>query len=275
MDHAVADHVAVLGEEEGHAHVLLHEQDRNAFIAVDAVDDAEDVEHDARGEGGARLVEHDELGVGHQATPDDEHLHLAPAQGCGKLAAALAEHREIVEHLLHVGRDPRLVAAGIGADPEVLLHRHGRVHVLALGDLGEPAPDDDVGLAVPDLLAVELDGPGPHWQEAGDRLQQRRLAGTVTAEESDDTAFGHGHVDAAQDLYLAVSGLEVANFEHGGSFSRTASRADPFPHTGSEEQRASLGPGGRPILPSKAVEQWRYRLIRTPRAISRRCSSIR
>ena len=98
-----------------------------------------------------------------------------------------------------------------------LLHRHGRIHVLALRDLGEPAPDDYVGLSVLDLLAIELDGAGPYRQKSGDCLQQGRLAGPVAAEKSDDTAFRHGHGDTTRDVYLAVSDLEVANGEHAGS----------------------------------------------------------
>ena len=68
-----------------------------------------------------------------KAPADDEHLHLAPAQGGGELPAALTEDREVVEHLADVGGDAGPVAPGVGADPEVLLDRHGGIHVLAPG----------------------------------------------------------------------------------------------------------------------------------------------
>src|SRR6266540_3196598 len=55
VNDAVLDHVAVFGEQQRHPHVLLDHQQRHA-VAADAADRAEDVEHDLRGERGARLV---------------------------------------------------------------------------------------------------------------------------------------------------------------------------------------------------------------------------
>ena len=191
--------------------VLLDEEDRDPLVAADPVHDAEDVEDDARGEGRARLVEHDELRPRHEPPTDDEHLDLPSAQGGSELAAALAEDREVVEHLAHVGGDPGPVTPRVGADLEVLLDGHRGVHVLSLGDLGEAPLHDLVRPPVVDGLALELDGAVPDRKEPGDGLQQRRLAGTVPPEEGHDLPLGHRHVDPAQDLHLAVSGRDTLN----------------------------------------------------------------
>src|SRR3989304_1293634 len=45
-------HVAVLGYGESQAHVLLHQEDRCVFLAVDRLDDAEELAVDRRGAGG-------------------------------------------------------------------------------------------------------------------------------------------------------------------------------------------------------------------------------
>src|SRR5204862_6220312 len=56
--HHAADlkHVAVIGEAERHARILLDEEDRRPFLAIDPHDDAEDLSDQDRREAQRRLV---------------------------------------------------------------------------------------------------------------------------------------------------------------------------------------------------------------------------
>jgi hypothetical protein len=52
-------------------------------------------------------------------------------------------------------------------------------------------------------------------QHAGDRLEQRRLAGSVWAEQGDDAAFTHLHIDMLQRRDGAViANGNIGNAEH-------------------------------------------------------------
>jgi DNA-binding transcriptional LysR family regulator len=64
-------------------------------------DDVEDLAHDQRGQAQARLVEHQQLGLGHQGAAHRQHLPLAAGQRAGQAGAALLEAREGGEDLLH------------------------------------------------------------------------------------------------------------------------------------------------------------------------------
>ena len=49
--------------------------------------------------------------------------------------------------------------------------------------------------------------------QAHDRLDRRRAARSVSAEQADDLALADVHVDAVQDMALAIVGLEVLELE--------------------------------------------------------------
>ena len=68
-----------------------------------------------------------------------------------------------------------------------------------------------------DVGAGEADAAGMDRDEAGDGLDEGRLAGAVRAEEDDDLAGRHGEVDAAHDRQVAlVAGDERVGREGGG-----------------------------------------------------------
>ena len=66
-----------------------------------------------------------------------------------------------------------------------------------------------------DPFAVERDLAGGRLDPAGDRLEQRRLADAVAAENAEHLAVAHGEVDALDDVARAVVGVQVADVEHG------------------------------------------------------------
>ena len=67
-----------------------------------------------------RLVEHEQLGAGHQPAAHREHLLLAAGQRAALLGDALLEAREELEDTLEVGLDAVLVLAKERAHLEVL-----------------------------------------------------------------------------------------------------------------------------------------------------------
>ena len=92
------------------------------------------VAHQERGEAQRRLVEQQQLRVGHQRPADGQHLLLAAGEGAGELVAPFLEPREQREDALAVFLDARLVAAqGVGAHVQVFVHRQRREDLAAFG----------------------------------------------------------------------------------------------------------------------------------------------
>ena len=98
-DRALLHDVDALAGLQGQRHVLLDQQDRDAF-AVQHVDDLPDLRDHARHQPFGRLVEQDDLGLEHHGAGDRQHLLLAARQRAAGLVAPLGQHREIGEHLV-------------------------------------------------------------------------------------------------------------------------------------------------------------------------------
>src|SRR5215475_7279071 len=101
-DAADLEHVAEVGGHERHVRVLLDQQDGDAELAVDALDDVEDVLHQLGAEAERGLVQQHQPGPRHQGAADGKHLLLAARQRAGALVGALAQHREIAEHRFEI-----------------------------------------------------------------------------------------------------------------------------------------------------------------------------
>ena len=98
-DGALAHDVGVVGHAHGHAEVLLHQQDRLPG-RLEPLDDPEDLVDDHRRQTLRRLVEEQQVGVGHERAGDREHLLLAAAQEVALVLAPLGQLGEDLEHLL-------------------------------------------------------------------------------------------------------------------------------------------------------------------------------
>src|SRR3989304_9144563 len=105
-------HVAVLGYGESQAHVLLHQEDRCVFLAVDRLDDAEDLADDERGQPQGGFIEGKEPGPRHEPAADGEHLLLAAGEGVRGLLPPLSEDGEVAEEALHIEPDGGAAGAG-------------------------------------------------------------------------------------------------------------------------------------------------------------------
>ena len=129
------------------------------------------------------------VGRAMSARPDGEHLLLAAGQRAALLLQALAQPREEREHALEVGRRCRPVGCRAKAPSSRFSSTviRGKIRRPS-GDWRDAEPHDAVGGQRVDALAVEGDGAAPRPHGAEDRLQRRRLAGAVGADQRDDLA---------------------------------------------------------------------------------------
>ena len=122
---------------------------------------------------------------------------------------------------------------------QVFHRRHVGDDAAALHHLEDAAADDLVGIDAVDALAVEDDLAAGDFavfglEQAGDRLQRRRFAGAVGAEQRHDRALRHLEAQAAQHQDdVVIDHLDVAHGEQrrsGGAALAEARRFDGFGH---------------------------------------------
>ena len=126
------------------------------------------------------------FGLRHQRAPHRHHLLLAAGQRPRELGAPLVEQREERVDALVVLL--RRAAVQVRAHLEVLEHAHRREQAAVLGDDRHPLRDPVARLLVGHVLAVEPDPAGARLHDAERRLQRRRLARRVAAEQADELA---------------------------------------------------------------------------------------
>ena len=162
-----------------------------------------------------RLVEQHDLRLAEQRAGDRDLLALAAGERADLAAQARDRHRQVREQLAGLVLHPRLVelardGAGAGRDLLAAEEEVGDdVEVVAerevLVDGRDPERGRVLGLGDRDLLAAEADRAGVGGVDAGDRLDHRRLAGAVVADEADHLAGVDGEVDPVQCLDRAES----------------------------------------------------------------------
>ena len=163
---------------------------------------------------GRRLVEEQELGLGHQRAADREHLLLTAGHRARLLLLAFLQAREQVEDAVHVLGDAGLVLAQVGPEVEVLTHGHALEALAALRRLRDPERDDLLGRGPRDLLAHELDRARAWRREPGDRAQRRGLPGAVRTDQGDDAALLDFQAHAMEGFDRAVGDMEIFDGEH-------------------------------------------------------------
>src|SRR5581483_1617405 len=120
--------------------------------------------------------------------------------------AALVEEGEERVHALEVLL--RAAAAEVRAHLEVLEHRHRREQAPVLGHDRHPASDPVARRPARHVLAAEDDAPRARPDDAEDRLQRRRLARRVAAEEADELAGPDLEPEVLEDVDRPVEGVD-------------------------------------------------------------------
>jgi hypothetical protein len=108
---------------------------------------------------------------------------------------------------------PAPVLATVGTEFEVVLDRQVREHHATLGALRQTERHDLVRRDARDVPALEHDAAGLGRDQARDGAQQRRLAGTVRADERDDLALPDRDRDVLERVHCAVEHLEPLHHE--------------------------------------------------------------
>ncbi|MGY3367647.1 hypothetical protein ACVWZL_004772 [Bradyrhizobium sp. GM2.4] len=179
------------------------------------MDDREHLFHQQRRQTHRGFVHQDHLRARHQRAADREHLLLA----AGKITSqsgALLQAREIVEDHVEIGAN-LAVPASEGAELEIFQRGHVGDDAPALHHLEDAAANDLVGIDAVDALAPEQDLAARDFavlglEQPGDRLQRRRLAGAVGAEQRHDRALGHVEAETAQHQDdVVIDDLDVAH----------------------------------------------------------------
>ncbi|MGY4375180.1 hypothetical protein ACVWZ3_002819 [Bradyrhizobium sp. i1.3.6] len=197
-DLAAFEQVEVVDHLQRRLDVLLDQQHRQAAIDQQA-DAGEQVGDQPGREARGRLVQHQHARAGEQGAPDREHLPFAAGECCALVRTALGEAREELENL---GDGEEMPAGRVRGRPhqcQVLVDGQLRKDVLAFRHQRKAARHPLVRGEFLDAASFELDAAGDHGAAtgpAGERIDQRGLAGAVGADEANHSPRGHADIDA-------------------------------------------------------------------------------
>src|SRR5712691_2300763 len=206
---AVVENEHDLAQPHDDLHVVLHEQHRLALVA-EAADGLEQVVEERAVHAGGRLVEQDQRRVAHEHPHELDQLLLA----VGEIAGVLAGER------LELHEREQLPRPALGGGPVAAGHHQ---QVLERGQLGEDARHleraahalhrDLPRFQSVDALAPEEDAAGVAPLEAGDAVEERRLAGAVGTDEAVDPAGLEAQRDAVDRGDAAEALLDAVDLE--------------------------------------------------------------
>ena len=210
-DHPLLEQQHPVGELGDEVEVLLHHDDGDALLAVEAPQQLDDRVDDGGLDAFRRLVEEDELGLGDEAAGDREKLLLAARESPALAVQQRLEARE-------PGEDPPdrlLLLAAVGRDPhaDVVLHAQVREDAAPLRHVPEPEPRPLARPLPGEVEARVADDPAGRGHDAHDGLEEGGLAHPVVAEHPDDLALLHREVDPVQHRHPAVPGAQRLDFE--------------------------------------------------------------
>src|SRR5882762_6351084 len=165
------------------------------------------------------VVQHD-VRVGHRRAADHEHLLLASGEIAGLDGAPFLQTREVAVDALDPGGHALPVRLDVSAGDQVFFGGQVFEDPTAFEHLHDAAPDHPVRGQPVDPLVLELDRAlrdvaalGP--EKARDRLERRRLAGAVGAEQRRDPALADVERHALEDEdHAVVDDLDVVEAQH-------------------------------------------------------------
>ena len=184
------------------------------------------------------------LRIEHQRAADRQHLLLAAGQLVAEIVAALGEARK------HARRPASASMPGLRDRGQVLVDGERRKMLRSCGTQPTPACGALVGPQRGDVAAAERDRAGAIAGDADDRVEQRRLAHAVAAEQRQRLPFGKRQRELGQHHGLAVAGARVARCA-GASAIEFLAEIDRF------DARIACDLVGRALDEQRAVDQHR------------------
>src|SRR5205823_3040080 len=129
--------------------------------------------------------------------------------------AAFVETREGVEARLDRSIDRAAVTGKCVTEAaQILDDRHRPEDCASTRDLRDAEPKPPLRIEVGDLLAAITNTARARKADAGDDLEQRRLAGAVHAEERDHLTVVDGEVDVEEHLQLTIGEVDATTGQH-------------------------------------------------------------
>jgi molybdate transport system substrate-binding protein len=150
--------------------VILVDDDHSGSVLANHPDDPPYLAADQWGEAFRRLVENDQLGVGHQGATDTQHLLLAAGELSAAVAQALREPWKGREHPIEVPFAPA-VHAGVGRHDQVFADTEIGKNPAAFGDKGNARSSDGVRSGETYIDAAQIDGAAARPRQADQAAQ--------------------------------------------------------------------------------------------------------
>src|SRR5713226_2480540 len=202
-DAAVAHHVDAVRYPHRDRELLFHQKDRDAAPG-DLGDQVADLLNDDGRQSFSRLINHDQFRVTHKRAAHSQHLLLAARQHAGW---RVRPRCEVGKHLEHILEPPLAQTPGIlDAKHQVLTHRQAREDISMLRNVTQPQMRDAVARQPCDVAALEFDR-ALRRHLAHDGLDRRGAPDAIATQQADDLAGIDTHIDALQDMALAVVGV--------------------------------------------------------------------
>ena len=199
-DAAAIEHDRLRRQAQRKAGVLLDHNHREFAGAHDLADHLDELLHDDRGEPLHRLVEQQQLGIGHERARDREHLLLAAGKLIAEVAPSLFEPRKELVDALEVPRPARAFDHG-----EVLLDRERSEHEPLLRNPAQAGVRSAPGREARDVVTVKGDPSALQPRETQQCEQERRLAHAVATEHGEAAALVERKRDVVQHHRVAVT----------------------------------------------------------------------
>ena len=200
-DPAALDQIAMGDDFERRDRVLLDQQDREPFIAVDPAEDLENFRDQERRQPEAWLVEHQQFWLGHQGAADRQHLLFTAGEIARRDRAAFVQAGKIAVY-------PFLVAVHVLA----AVQGRGRDQDSPSGVRCSNTRRPSSTCAIPSLtrscgISRRCSGHGMcnsprlhlaalRGEQAADRFQRCAFPRAIGAEQGHHSAFGHLDRDA-------------------------------------------------------------------------------
>src|SRR6266571_5879263 len=195
-----------LADPHDDAHVVLDEQYRDSLLVADAVHEVDELRRLLRVHAGGRLVEQHPLRIERECASYLETALVAVGQVAGVLVVHLADSHELEQvagravrsallvtlprQAEHRARDAR-AQVRVHRDHDVLFGGHQVEQSDVLECAGQAQRGDLVRGPAGDIDVAEIDAAGGRPVQAGEHVEERRLAGTVRADQAHDGALGN------------------------------------------------------------------------------------
>ena len=197
---------------------------------VHLLDAGEHLVLEHRREAGARLVEQQHARLHHQGAAHRQHLALAAGQRPGPLRRSARRGAGTSRRRTSI-RSREVALAQVAAHLEVLPDGQRREHVVDLRHVADALGHERVRLLAGDVLAPVHHGALADRDQAEQRLQHRRLAGTVRADDADQLTVGQLEAAPVEDVDLRdVAGDHVVDVDQQRAAGRSRPQHRPVTH---------------------------------------------